>query len=207
METETTEFWNCFLSMHIDLIFANNVRDFDLEEVLFDRLLMQVAVVHPELELIIVYKINGGETAKLVFLTKGNYKLLPIINRIVKDAPQLDLWDFEIGIKPYKHSVLSLCEEHRFLGPNTTIFQIYFSVQKIYKSSNKLHLLLYVEMDKRHSKVDIHGAMYGILLYFLGDTFYHRHISRYKIVRRKYSKIGFIPLDELKNVIQYKFLN
>ena len=133
METQTSEFWNCFLAMQIDLIYANSVGDFELEEVLFDRLLEAGAVVHPDLELVIVYRINGGDSAKLVFLTKGNYQLVPIVNRLITDAPQLELWEFEIGIKPYKHSVISLCEEHRFLGSNTTIFQIYFSVQRIYK--------------------------------------------------------------------------
>ncbi|SDV99407.1 hypothetical protein SAMN05216556_1018 [Aequorivita viscosa] len=159
------------------------------------------------MSIIIHFLNNGDEAIKLIFLPRANYKLKAIAARVIAAAPNIEPWQYEIGIKPYNHSVISLCAENNFIDSNTIVYQIYFAVKKIYITSNKLHLLIYLEMNKQHSKAELHQAMDSILIWFLGDAFYYRHISRFKIIRRKYSKINFIPLDELKNIIQYKALN
>ena len=207
MKTEITEFWNCFSILQMDLIAANRYEDFPLQTTLFTRLQTKATDIHPKLSILVIFQFDGSDTSKLVFLTKGDYKLKAIAEELLAQAPQLEPWVYQIGIKPYKHSIVSLCANYKFIDASTIVFQIYFAIERVYKTSNKLHLLIYLEMDKRHSKADLHDATDTILLWFLGDSFYYRHISRFKIVRRKYSAIRFIPFDELKNIIQFKHLN
>lgn len=207
MKTQIIKFWNCFLSIQMDIINANSVRNLELRENLFQKLFSKAVKIHPEMSIIIHFLNNGDDSIKLIFLPRDNYKLKAIAARVIAAAPNIEPWQYEIGIKPYNHSVISLCAENNFINSNTIVYQIYFAVQKIYITSNKLHLLIYLEMNKQHSKAELHQAMDSILIWFLGDAFYYKHISRFKIIRRKYSKINFIPMDELKNIIQYKALN
>lgn len=206
MKTQINNFWNRFIAIQIDLVNAASSANTNLLEKLIMDLLSYAAKIDPALKILFSFSSDGNSFSKLIFLTKGDYKLEAIIRVVLSKAPQLNPWKYQIGIKPYKHSVTTLCAESNFLNDHTTIYQIYFGIQKIYKSSNKLHLIIYFEMDKQHKKYDLHEAMENIFTWFLGDVVYHNHISRYKIVRRKYSAIRFAPLDELKNMIQYKTL-
>ena len=207
MKTQITNFWNCFLSIQMDVINANNVRNMALRDKLLNRLHSNAGEIHRDIRIVFHFINNDDGSVKMIFLSKGNYKLKAIAAQIIVAAPPLNLWQYEIGVEPYKHSIISLCAENNFIDTETIVYQIYFAVQKVYKTSNKLHLLIYLEMNKQHSKSDLHEVMDTMLIWFLGDTIYYRHISRFKIIRRKYSKINFIPFDELKNLIQYKTIN
>lgn len=207
MKTEISLFWNCFLNMQMDLIAANNVRDLELRDKLFNKLFAKAIKIHPKLRIILYYFPIGTDMAIVIFLTKGNYKLAAVAEEIIAEAPAVYQWQYQIGVKPHKNSIISLCANNKFIDAYTTIYQIYFAIEKVYRTSNKLHLIIFLEMDKKHSKHELHEAMETIFLWFLGDVLYYRHISRFKIIRRKYSAINFIPLDELKNTIQFKSLN
>lgn len=207
METEIKQFWNCFLSIQLDILFAHNHGHIKLRDKLFDKWFDKVVKIHPALRIVLLFGFGTEGRAKLIFLVKGNPRLNAIATKIIREAPQMELWKYHIGIKPYKHSITSLCAENRFLDHDTIIYQIYFAITKVYKTSNKLHLTIYLETNKKHSKFDLHQATDDILLWFLGDTYYYQHISKFKIVRRKFSAIRFMPLDELKNIIQYKHIN
>ncbi|MDC8000102.1 hypothetical protein POV26_03570 [Aequorivita todarodis] len=205
MKTEITKFWNYFLSIQMDLVYANNTGNLELSTDLINRLQCKAKNIHSELTL--VFQFSGGDFAKLIFITKGKYKLNAIVKQMLVSKPQLAMWQYQIGIKQYKRSITSLCKNNNFIDQHTVIHQIYFAVHKLYKTSNKLHLLIYIEMDKKHSKSDLHDAMGTILLWFLGDAYYQKHIGKYRIVRRKFSSIRFMPLDELKHLIHFKSFN
>jgi hypothetical protein len=207
MKTEINEFWKYFLSIQIDLINADQNGNAALGNKLFENLHKKGKKIDRLLDFLIVYRIDGGSTAKLIFIPKGKYRLRAIAAQMLALAPKVSLWVFDIGIKPYRESIISLCAKHNFLKHDTTVYQIYFAVHKIYKTSNKLHLLMYLQVDRSISKSELHEAMENILLWFLGDTLYYKHISRFKIIRRKYSAINFIPMDEFINLVQYKSIN
>lgn len=207
MKTKINQFWNCFLSIQMDILIANDSGKIRLRDKLFDKLFKEAVKIHSELRIIILFPSNGDASSRLIFLVKGNYKLKAIATEIIIVAPQMELWQYQIGIKPYKRSIISFCAEYKFLDYNTTIYQIYFAIKRVYRTSNKLHLTIYIDMNKKHSKSDLHEAMDNILLWFLGDTYYYQHISKFKIVRRKFSAIHFIPFDELRNIIEYKHIN
>ncbi|MCZ4319899.1 hypothetical protein O4H26_12970 [Aequorivita viscosa] len=207
METKITDFWNHFLAIQTDLIKSKCEDNLTLHSELFDTLSTKAIKIHPKLNVFALYIMREDVKAKLVFPTKGNNILGALVFKIVNRAPYSDFWEFQIGVTPYNGSIIQLCSTISFFDLPTTVFQIYFAVQKIYKSSNKLHLLIYMEINRRYSKSDLQSAMDGIFMLFLGDVLYFNHISRFKIVRRKYSKIRFLPLEELKNFIHYKNLN
>ncbi|WGF92174.1 hypothetical protein [Aequorivita marisscotiae] len=207
METKITDFWNHFLAIQTDLIETQCKENLKLHSELFDTLNTKAVKIHPKIRIFALYIMRENIRAKLVFPSHGNNQLKALIFKIVNRAPYSDFWEFQIGVSPYNGSIIQLCSTINFFDLPTTVFQIYFAVQKIYKSSNKFHLIIYMELDRRYSKFDLQAAMDGILMLFLGDVLYFNHISRFKIVRRKYSAIRFLPLEELKNLIQYKNLN
>jgi hypothetical protein len=207
MKTTITAFWNYFLSVQIDLIFAHRSGNLRLRDQLINKLYAKTLKINSQLRIILHFSPIETDGGKLIFLTRGNYKLNALAEVIISEAPLLDNWSYQIGIKPYKDSVVSLCANNKFIDPYTIVYQIYFSIEKVYRTSNKLHLIIYFEMDRKHSKHDLHSAMESIFLWFLGDALYHKHISRFRIVRRKYSAINFIPLDQIRNTIQFKSLN
>lgn len=191
----------------MDILDANYSGDIKLRDRLINKLFPKAEKIDPALRFIIYFPSNVSSSAKLVFLVKGNSKLKVIITKTILEAPVIELWEYQSGIEPYKKSIQSLCAKFNFIDQQTFIFQIYFAITKVYKTSNKLHLIIYLEMNKRHSKYDLHEAMETIFLSFLGDTYYYQHISKFKIVRRKFSAFRFMPFDELKNIIQFKHIN
>lgn len=207
MKTQANKFWHSFSRIQTEIIYANHSGNRNAQFNLCNTLDREATEIHPKLNLLIIFKINNTDSAKLIFLTKGKPILKLLVNQLLAEAPSFPLWHYQSGIKPYKHSIISLCAYYKFLGSGNKIHQIYFAVDKIYKTTNKLHLILYIEMDKQLSKSDLHDLISPILICFLGDAYYQKHISRYRIVRRKYSRIPFIPLDELKYLIQYKTFN
>ncbi|WP_310993617.1 hypothetical protein [Aequorivita marina] len=204
METLINKFWNCFLAIQSDLLHANSVGNTELRNKLFGKLYAKVIQVNPGLQISVLFASNFPNSSSLIFIVKGNYRLKALVNKVLIDAPQLKRWQYQMGIKPYEESLISLCSKFNFLGAQTIIYEIYFAVSKVYKTSNKLHLMIYLETDRKFAKADLRAAMDNIFLWFLGDTLYYRHISQFKIVRRKFSRINFIPLDELRSFIGYK---
>lgn len=207
MKTAINKFWYTFSLIQKDLIYANQTANQQQQNKLCNKLAKKARKVNASLDFLILFQVKDTNTHKLIFLTKGKYTLKAIVAALLAGAPSFPEWNFQMGIKPYKHSVDMLCEAYNFLGVGTKIHQIYFTVQKIYRTTNKLHLIFYLEMDKQLSKSELHEVMHPILLCYLGDIYYQQHISRYKIVRRKYSRIRFIPLDDLRYFIQFKSFN
>ncbi len=207
MKTKIEEFWDYFLAVQLDLLEATGEVELMRRENMMAVLYSKATSIDPKLAVLLMFPNDGSYLAKLAFVTWGIPRLKALADELLAEAPLLYSWELSVGVKPYRLSVIHLCEDYKFFERPTTIYQIYFAVERIYKTSNKLHLVLYIQMDQRYSKADIHSAMYEILLCYLGDFLFHKHISRFRIVRRKYSAINFIPLDELKNLIHYKSIN
>ncbi|MEM0519018.1 hypothetical protein [Aequorivita flava] len=207
MKKEVTDFWHTFSLHQKNLKYAFSIGDKSNLYQLYSALVRKIHNIHSQLDILITCDYEHSHCAKLIFLTKGKSVLKKLANACMDEAPSFALWEFQSGINPYKHSIVTLCAKYGFLGGENNIHQIYFALKKIYKTSNKLHLWLYLELDKQISKSELHQQMYFIFLYFLGDANYYNHISRYKIIRRKYSKIEFLPLDQLRHLIQYKSNN
>lgn len=207
METAIKKFWTYFVSIQKNLIGASSVSELGQHDKFFNRLSLLASRINSKMEIIVHLKSLETQSASLIFLSKGNYRLKAIAEIIISQAPKLEPWKYCVGLKPYNHSVIKLCANYNFIDSHTAIFQIYFAVKKVYKSNNKLQLLIYLEIDKPHSKQNLHQAMDKIFLWFLGDSLYYRHISRFKILRRKYAANHFIHLDELKTTLLLRPMN
>lgn len=157
--------------------------------------------IHKDLSLVILC--DPGEPPRLHFITKGRLKLKKIITQILVFAPHDSGWSFYNGIRPWEGNVVELCNQCHFLGRGTTIYEIYFDVKEIYKSSHKMALVLYVEKNRSHPKYEINDAMKTLLLLYLGDDMYHRNIARIQISQRKYAAYNFAPISQLKKVLEF----
>ncbi|MAP80989.1 MAG: hypothetical protein CL526_07855 [Aequorivita sp.] len=207
MEKKIAAFWNHFSSIQNKLIASKVEKDILQHDKLFASIQNNAVKIHPQLRVLLMYSIHENNVGKLIFLTKGNYKIQSLILKVVAVAPTSDLWEYQIGLPPYSGSLSTLYSYFNWFKQPTIIYQIYFAILKVYKSSNKMHLLIFCEMDRICSKAEIRMAIKSILNLYLGDNFYYNHISRFKVVRRKFSNIRFLPLEELRNLILYKNFN
>lgn len=204
MLEKINQFWTCFLSLQQGIVKDIEKGNPRWKEKSFSTLNSTVTSLFPGLAILISHSSLPKPMVNLYFMPKGNPPLKIVVAEIIAIAPQLEAWQFHHGIIPFPHSVISLCFRRNFIDPETTIYQIYFSVHRFYKSSKKFHLCIYLQMNKSHPKAVLHEAMDNILLFYLGDDHYYRHISRYRIVRRRYASHDFLPLDELPNMIENK---
>lgn len=144
---------------------------------------------------------------KIVFITKGNSYLKNVAFQIIQRIPKRIYLKPQIGIPPYPGNFQALNSSYSFLNQKNPIFQIYFSVHKIYPSSGKFHLNIFMSSYNKTIKKEQHNALKIILLLFLGDDRFYKRISTWKIYLRNYKKLNFIPIDQLKHLLLSPYLN
>ena len=156
--------------------------------------------IHPKLQALVNRPPNGE--AHFVFLTKGRLGLKLIITEILKRAPQDEYWTFKMGLPPWNGTLDDFCKHYQFLGPDIYVFDIYFDIYKIH-SNGKVNLQIHVDKNKPLSRDFTNNSMQVLLLYYLGDQLFFKKITRIKIIQRKYRQINFIPISELKSLLEF----
>lgn len=198
METKIKQFWEYFEKESFFIL--EGIKYGIIPEKKFDLLHYLLQNIHPKLQLLINRPPNGA--VELVFLTKGRISLKIIIAEILKRAPQSQDWTFKMGLPPWKGSLEVFCKHYQFLGPDIYVFDIYFDICKIH-SNGKVNLQIHVEKNKPLSKDFTNNSMQAFLLYYLGDQLFFKKITRIKIIQRKYRQINFIPISELKSLLEF----
>ena len=205
METKIEEFWNDFTSFQMDMILANKNDDQDKFDTIFHFFSDRLQSLQKNLECMFSFdKIDLK--GSLIFLTKGNPDLVNIGIKLIKHAPLLDNWEFFMGIGyggnnkdiavPYEDSDLMIIPE-----------QLWVNIYKQYKTSNKLHLEIYVHTKvKGLSKSSLHVAVDNLLLLYFGDEIYYNRISRFRIIRRKYKDRQFLPFYAFRDFLRYNYM-
>lgn len=208
MKTDVNQFWNFFQSIQSDLINAVYSKNVGLSNILFQELLDTSEKYHPKLSLEFSVKTKVMPKAKLTFLHRGNKGLRKSIIALLQQSPQLPNWKFQLGIKPYKGSFADLCLEKNRLNPEFAISQFLVHVNDLYKTSNKFYLSVYVDtISIGVPKFALNYVVEDLMVSYLGEDAYFENVSRFKVVRRKFSRMNFITMYELKDRIQYKVLN
>lgn len=205
METTVTNFWNCFVKVQLDMLFAYNNKDEDLIYHLFKQLEDHPAIKEYGLNLIIFFPTNKDSKATLCFLTRGLKKRKSWANQLILQAHILDNWLYQVGLPPYENKNIPFFSYFSFIKERVYEHQIYVHIHKIYKTSNKLHLHVYMNLNQTGvPKEEINPFAKEMLLYYLGEDMFYKHISMIKTVRRKLTKVNYFPLRDLKNLIQFK---
>ncbi|MGB3345603.1 MAG: hypothetical protein WBA61_16960 [Aequorivita sp.] len=207
MRTKINNFWKTFLAVQFDFFIAKKTGNYELGYESYTQLGVAMTEIEEEMGFLIVYVSNKKEKARIYFITRGKVHLKELAALIVSQAPILEAWDFQAGLPAYRGSTTSLWSEFKFFGDDVYVKQVYVSVHNISKTYHKIHLTIYVDMNKSFSKSQLRPVMETFLKVFLGEDDYFRHIGRIRMVRRKFSKINFSPVEELKNLIAYKSVN
>lgn len=157
----------------------------------------ELQMISKDLKIIIL----NDSLPKIVFITKGKSSLKNVAFQITQGIPKKIYLKPQIGILPYPGNFHMLSRSYSFLNQKNPIFQIYFSVHKIYRSSGKFHLNIFLSSYNKAIKKDQQKALKIALLLFLGDDCFYKRISTCKIYLRKYKKLNFIPIDQLKHLL------
>ena len=198
METKINQFWEYFEkeSFHILQSFKYGIvpkEEFELLDYLLTN-------IHPQLQLLMNRPPNGE--VQLVFLTKGRLRLKILISEILRKGPQNEFWTFKMGLPPWNGRLDDFNNHYKFFGPDVHVFDVYFDIYKIH-SNGKVNLHIHVEKNKPLSKDHTNNSMQVFLLYYLGDQLFFKKITRIKIIQRKYKQINFIPISELKPLLEF----
>lgn len=205
MQTTIKDFWNSFLKVQLDLQFACKKGNTELILFFLNQLEEHTAIKENKLELVISTPEGKDKPVKLLFLTGGKKIKKRNAAYFVHEAPRLDNWKFSVGLNPYDPKEKPFGFYFPFIKEVVVLDQVFVHVHKIYKSTNKLHLHIYLDLNRPGvPKEELKPLASDILLYFLGEDLYYNHISMIKIVRRKLRKVNYLPLNELKNLIAYK---
>lgn len=198
METKIKQFWEYFEKESFHILEGLKYGLVPKEKFILLHYLL--TNIHPKLQLLINRPPNGE--VQLVFLTKGKLGLKIIITEILKRAPQNGYFTFKLGLPPWSGTLEHFCNHYKFLGPDVHIYDIYFDIYKIH-SNGKVNLQIHVEKNKPLPKYLINDSMKSFLLYYLGDQLFFKKILYLKIVQKKYRHINFIPITELKTLLQF----
>jgi hypothetical protein len=198
METKINEFWEFFQKESFFILEGFKYGIVPKEK--FELLDYLLTNIHSKLQLLINRPPNGE--VQLVFLTKGRLSLKVIITEILKRVPQNEYWTFKLGLPPWRGTLEELCKHYQFLGPDVHVYDIYFDIYKIH-SNGKVNLHIHVEKNKPLPKYFINERMRVLLLYYLGDSLFFKKIVYLKIVQKKYRHINFIPIYELKPLLEF----
>ncbi|OAD90757.1 hypothetical protein A7A78_14175 [Aequorivita soesokkakensis] len=198
METKIKQFWEYFEKESFFILEGFKYGIVPKEK--FELLDYLLTNIHPKLQLLINRPPNGE--IQLVFLTKGRLSLKVIITEILKRAPENEYWVFKMGLPPWNGTLEEFCSHYQFLGPDIYIYDIYFDIYKIH-SNGKVNLHIHVEKNKPLPKYFINDSMRIFLLYYLGDRLFFKKIVYLKIVQKKYRHINFIPIYELKTLLEF----
>jgi len=198
MESKIKQFWEYFEKESFFIL--ENLKYGIVPKSQFELLDYLLQNIHPKLQALINRPPNGE--VHFVFLTKGRIGLKLIISEILKRAPQNEYWTFKLGLPPWSGTLEDFCSHYQFLGPNVHIYDIYFDIYKIH-SNGKVNLHIHVEKNKPLPKYFINDSMRVFLLYYLGDRLFFKKIVYLKIVQKKYRHINFIPISELKTLLEF----
>lgn len=205
METTIINFWKCFQKVQLDLLIAHEYANKEMLQWCLNPLFNHPTLKENKLDLIIYFPSKNNPQAKLCFLTKGVKKRKRIAYQIMEEAPQIENWKYQVGIPPYSNPREPLSFYVPFIKRSVDINQVFVHIHKIYKSTNKLHLHVFIELHKTGvPKEKIRPLAMDFLQNALGDEKYYKNISMIKIVRRMTKKNNFFPLDQLAHLIEYK---
>ncbi|MDN3725396.1 hypothetical protein QRD02_13490 [Aequorivita sp. SDUM287046] len=197
METKINEFWQLFQKESYAIY--KDIKYGLVPEKKFELLHYLLQNIHPRLQLLINRPPNGE--VQLVFLTKGSLKLKIIITEILKMAPHDDYWTFKLGLPPWRGTLEEFSNHYQFFGPGVHVYDIHFDIYKIH-SNGKVNLQIHLEKNKSLSKDFINNSMQVFLLFYFGDQLFFKKITRIKIIQRKYRHINFLPISELKPLLE-----
>lgn len=150
--------------------------------------------IHKDLDVAVM----DADDPKIVFITKGKLQLQKYAAQIINKKPPSILFKPRIGIPPFIGTFHELDSRFNFLGEGYQIFQLYFSIIKIYKTSKKLHLNIHMQCNGSFGKYILQPIARTCLLLYLGDETYYNTVSTIKIVKRKYKKLNLFPIDQLR---------
>lgn len=205
METTVNNFWNSFIKVQTDLLFAFNNNNEELVYECYHQLNDHPVINKAGLNLLIFFPTPEQPKALLHFLTRGLEKKKRLANAFLEQAPALDNWIFQVGVPPYTDKNTPFSAYFPSIKQVVFEHQVYVHIHRIYNSSNKIHLHIYIDLGRPGvPKEVIKPFAAEMLFYFLGEDHYHKHISKFKIVRRKLNKVNYLPFRELKNLIQFK---
>ncbi len=199
MITQILHFWNSFENHKESMVVALK-RGHNYDDALA-QMRAHLQKIHKDLSLIILVEL--GQPPRLHFITKGRLQLKKLVTEILVTAPYDSGWSFHNGIMPWEGNLMELCNRHPFLGEDTVIYEVYFDIVEIYKSSCKLALVVYVEKNRSHPKYIINDSMKTLLLMYFGDEMYYQNIARIKIAQRKYRAYNFAPISQLKKILEF----
>tara|TARA_R110002072_G_scaffold4240_1_gene29922 strand:- start:8717 stop:9334 length:618 start_codon:yes stop_codon:yes gene_type:complete len=202
METYVNQFWSYFNTVRYDIQEAFEKQDKTALKLFVKKLTLKISKINDKLDLIL--NLSDNEKHSLIICIHKNTQLKPIQNQLINNAPYIDNWSFEAGVKPYsKKQPMGFYFEHK----NMVVLsdQVFIHLYKIYNSSNKLHIHVYFDLGiSGVAKYQLKDLANYVLLFYLGDTLFYEHISRIKVVRRRLKSVNFIPLHELKHLIEFK---
>ncbi len=199
MITHIIYFWERFTIHHEQI--ATMVQSGANTDSIIQKLESPLKKIHKSLSLVIVKL--PMEKPQLFFLAKGRLHLKKLISQILLFAPRQTDWEFQLGIEPWEGTLQNLCLKYRFLGLEVEIYQIYFALSKINKSSGRMNLVLYVEKNKTLQRYVLNNQMKLVLLFYLGDDVYHKNIAHIKIALKKYKAYNFAPVSQLKKIFNF----
>lgn len=153
-----------------------------------------VKTIHKDMEVVILNTMDP----KIVFIIKGKLQLQKQALQIIKNKPPCIIFKTQIGIPPFKGTIQEFDDYYNPLGSDVNIFQIYFSVKRIYKTTKRMHLYIYLQCTGKFEKYILNPLARTCLILYLGDEAYFNTIAKIKIVRRKYNYLNLIPIDLLK---------
>ncbi len=206
MKTNQENFWNYFQKVQTDLVIAYHSGNGSAFEKYFKKLENKLRKIDKGLSLIISFDVD--QTNRLIISVNENKKNAHLKTTFTEDAPVLDNWEYQMGLQPYDKHPNPMSLHYSNFGIDIASNRIYVVINTIFKSSNKLHLHVFFDLNtKGIPKSELRWVARDFLNFYLGDKYFYKHISRIKIVKRKLKSVNFIPLSELHNLIEFKSLN
>lgn len=204
MKKPIEEFWEYFLKNNSELLSAAISYDRPRFSELFENLDKKICNLKEEMELVLFIDENDF-FGKLVVLTKGNADLKLAGIKLLEQAPILENWKYFLGL-PFSGISNSTSLIHKNREIPIVSEHIWIHIHKQYKSSNKYHLEIYVDLkEKGISKQALRAAVKDIFLTYFGDEIFFTWISRFKILQRKFKNRKFIPLWALRDFFVHNF--
>ncbi len=203
MKTNEENFWEYFQKTESDLINAYHAANSIAIKKHFNKLNHYLQKIDDKLEITFHFRNNAINT--FILNVRNFNKISDKIYNFWETAPKLEKWDYQVGLETYDESTRQLHLYYPKLGLNLTSNRVYVHIRHIFKSTNKLHLFIYLDLDqKKIPKEELKSLARNFLHVYLGDKYFFNHISRVKVVRRKFGNMNFMHLNELKKVIEFK---
>lgn len=196
MEIFINNFWKEFEANQY--LYLNQMRESQNNFLSNPVLTYIVKAIHKDMDVVILDTMNP----KIVFIIKGKLQLQKQALQIIKNKPPRIIFKTQIGIPPFKGTIQEFDYYYNPLGTDVNIFQIYFSIRKIYKTTKKMHLYIYLQCTGKFEKYILNPVARTCLILYLGDETYFSTIAQIKIVRRKYNHLNLIPIELLKQSLQ-----